>query len=103
MNTSVYRAVADEHRRLLLDTLRDRGDQNLADLCRDLPISRQAVSKHLAVLEEADLVRSHRLGRERIHSLNPGPLQDLQSWAASYSSFWDRRLDALEAELDRRG
>ena len=97
----MYRAVADEHRRLLLDTLRDHGDQNLADLCRELPISRQAVSKHLAVLEDADLVRSTRLGRERMHSLNPEPLDDLLTWAASHAAFWNQRLDALEARLDR--
>lgn len=94
--------MADPHRRHLLDTLRDKGDLSLNQLCDELPISRQAVSKHLAVLEEADLVRSTRLGRQRIHSLNPAPLEDVVTWAASYTTFWNRRLDALEARLEER-
>ena len=101
MSTSVYRAVADPHRRHLLDVLRDQGEQNLNDLCRSLPITRQAVAKHLTLLEDADLVRSRRRGRERIHSLNPTPLADLLDWAATYTTFWNDRLDALEARLDQ--
>lgn len=101
MDTSVYRAVADPHRRHLLDLLRDRGEQNLNDLCRSLPITRQAVAKHLTLLEDAELVRSRRLGRERIHSLNPAPLRDLMDWAGTYTTFWNERLDALESRLEQ--
>lgn len=93
--------MADPHRRLLLDVLRDRGEQSVSDLCQRLPISRQAVSKHLGLLEDADLVRSTRRGRERIHTLNAAPLQDLLVWAATYSTFWNDRLDALEARLEQ--
>ena len=101
MTTSVYRAVADPHRRLLLDSLRDDGDQNLSALCAGLPITRQAVAKHLRLLEEADLVRVTRRGRERVHSLNAAPLQPLVAWAATYSAFWNERLDALAAQLQQ--
>lgn len=101
VSATVYRAVADSHRRLLLDALRDQGDQSLTALCDGLQITRQAVSKHLAVLEEADLIRVRRQGRERLHSLNAAPLQDMARWAATYSTFWNDRLDALEAQLNQ--
>ncbi len=93
--------MADPHRRLLLDVLRDRGEQSLSALCDSLPITRQAVSKHLDLLEDADLIRSSRRGRERIHTLNAAPLQDVLTWAATYSTFWNDRLDALEARLEQ--
>lgn len=86
---------------MLLDLLRDRGEQSLSDLCQRLPISRQAVAKHLGLLEDADLITSTRRGRERIHTLNAAPLQDVVAWAATYSTFWNDRLDALEARLER--
>lgn len=101
MRADVYRAIADPHRRLLLDELRDSGEQSLSALCESLPITRQAVTKHLAVLEGAQLIKSVRRGRERIHALNAAPLQDLLAWAATYSIFWNDRLDALEARLEQ--
>lgn len=99
MSTTVYRAVADPHRRMLLDALRDQGDQSLTGLCEGLQITRQAVTKHLAVLEDADLVRVRRQGRERVHTLNAVPLQLMATWVTTYSTFWNDRLDALEAQL----
>lgn len=84
---------------MLLDALRDQGDQSLTALCDGLQITRQAVTKHLAVLEEADLIRVRRQGRERLHSLNAAPLQDMVMWAATYSTFWNDRLDALDAQF----
>lgn len=95
--------MADPHRRMLLDALRDHGDQSLTGLCEGLQITRQAVTKHLAVLEEADLVRVRRQGRERVHSLNAAPLQLMATWAATYATFWNDRLDALEAQLNKQG
>ncbi len=88
---------------MLLDALRDQGDQSLTGLCEGMQITRQAVTKHLAVLEDADLVRVSRQGRERVHSLNAAPLQLMVTWVATYSVFWNDRLDALEAQLSKRG
>jgi DNA-binding transcriptional ArsR family regulator len=79
----VFRALADPTRRQLLDELADRDGLTLFDLCTRLAMrhgntaSRQAISQHLAVLEEADLVRSHRSGRTKIHHLHAEPLRDL--------------------------
>lgn len=101
--TSVYRAVADPTRRRLLDALRSQDDQTLSLLCRNQPVSRQAIAKHLRVLEDAGLVSVRTVGRERRHSLNAQPLQEVAAWAASYSTFWTQRLDALEDRLRNQG
>ncbi|MEU9097686.1 metalloregulator ArsR/SmtB family transcription factor [Streptomyces sp. NPDC048361] len=81
----VFRALADASRRRLLDRLRARDPQTLRELCEGLAMSRQAVSKHLAVLEAAGLVASERRGREKLHRLDPGPIQDLSDrWIGKY-------------------
>src|SRR5258707_13519919 len=67
----VFKALADPSRRLLLDSLNTRNGQNLQELCAGLSMARQSVSKHLAVLETANLVTTVRRGREKLHYLNP--------------------------------
>jgi DNA-binding transcriptional ArsR family regulator len=86
-DASLYRALADPTRRVLLDELRERDGQSLFELCARLATrhqitsSRQAVSQHLAVVEEAGLVRSRREGRTRLHSLSTTPLRSiLERW-----------------------
>lgn len=70
----VFVALADPCRRALLDRLRNRNGQTLSELCEGQTISRQAISKHLTILEQANLVISRRRGRERVHFLNPVPI-----------------------------
>jgi len=70
----VFVALADPGRRQLLDRLRQRNGQTLSELCEGQSISRQAVSKHLMILEQANLVLSEKRGRERLHFLNPVPI-----------------------------
>jgi DNA-binding transcriptional ArsR family regulator len=70
---AVFKALADASRRQLLDSLSRRGGQSQRQLCADLAMTRQAVSKHLAVLEDAGLVATVRRGREKLHYLNPVP------------------------------
>ncbi|SAK53048.1 ArsR family transcriptional regulator [Caballeronia calidae] len=90
---SVFRALADASRRQLLDRLHAENGQTLGDLCDGLRMTRQAVSKHLAVLEAANLVSTRRQGREKRHFLNPVPIHEIaQRWI---SKFERPRLDAL--------
>ncbi|MER0449061.1 metalloregulator ArsR/SmtB family transcription factor [Streptomyces sp. Edi4] len=85
MVDDVFRALADAGRRRLLDRLRARDGQSLRELCEGLAMSRQAVSKHLAVLEAARLVSSVRHGREKLHHLDPGPIRELsERWIGKY-------------------
>ncbi|MFC7545267.1 ArsR/SmtB family transcription factor [Plantactinospora sp. GCM10030261] len=95
---AAFRALADRTRRRLLDSLHANNGQTLRELCAQVGTTRQAVSKHLAILEEARLVVTLRRGREKKHYLNPAPILDLVGrWIGKYES---RRLFAL-AELKR--
>lgn len=89
----VFRALADESRRALLDRLNQASGQTLRELCAGLDMTRQSVSKHLAVLEEAGLVTTVRRGREKLHYLNAAPISDIaERWISRYDR---RRVDAL--------
>ncbi len=74
---AVFRALADASRRQLLDRLYFRNEQTLGQLCEGLEMSRQAVAKHLSVLEGAKLVSTRRKGREKLHFINPLPINDI--------------------------
>jgi DNA-binding transcriptional ArsR family regulator len=90
---AVFRALADASRRLVLDKLRERNGQTLGQLCAHLDMTRQATSKHLAILESAGLVVTVRRGREKFHYLNPVPIHQIQQrWISRYD---EHRLDAL--------
>ena len=92
----VFAALGDACRRLLLDRLRERNGQTLAALTEGQGISRQAVTKHLKVLEQAGLVTSRRRGREKLHFLNPVPISAV---AMRWLGEFDRvPLDALGAD-----
>lgn len=89
----VFRALADPTRRKLLDRLYADNGQTLGALCEHLNMTRQAVTKHLALLEEANLVVTVRKGREKLHYLNPVPIHEIhQRWIAKFEQ---NRLDAL--------
>ena len=92
---AVFRALADPSRRLLLDRLAGRNGQSLRDLCDGLEMTRQSVTKHLAVLEAAGVVTAERRGREKLHFLNAAPINDIADrWIGRYRG----RAEAL-AEL----
>lgn len=93
MKTDVFKALADESRRNLLDRLRDQNGQSLSRLCNGLDMSRQAVTKHLKILETANLVSVKWRGREKLHYLNPIPLAEIvHRWVGSFE---DARLEML--------
>jgi DNA-binding transcriptional ArsR family regulator/uncharacterized protein YndB with AHSA1/START domain len=93
-----FRALADPSRRLLLDSLNERNGQTLRELCSRLEMARQSVSKHLAVLEAANLVTTVRRGREKLHYLNAAPINDIaERWITRYDK---DRVHAL-ADLKR--
>ncbi len=89
----VFKALADPTRRRLLDRLHDDNGQTLVQLSRNMEMSRQAVMKHLSVLEAANLVTSVKRGRERLHYLNPVPIAEIYDrWIRKYEG---PRLEAL--------
>jgi DNA-binding transcriptional ArsR family regulator len=101
---AVFSALADERRRSLVEVLAERGSATATELAAGLPVTRQAVAKHLASLAEAGLVAVTRSGREARYRLTPEPLDDAVAWIERVGASWDERLAALERHLaDGRG
>ena len=98
---AVFRALADTNRRQLLDRLHQRNGQTLGELCRGLDMSRQAVAKHLGVLEEANLVSWKRNGREKLHFINPVPIHQIaERWISKFERSRLGALSALKKDLE---
>ncbi len=96
----VFTALADPTRREVIERLASGSTVTASGLAAQLPISRQAVSKHLAALTRARLVRRARVGRETRYSLDPAPLEDAARWIGAVGGEWDERLRALERALE---
>ena len=92
---TVFRALADASRRRLLDRLHARSGQTLGELCQGLEMTRQAVTKHLGVMEEAGLISGVRLGRERVWQLEPRRLLHARQTLELISRQWDEKLERL--------
>ena len=91
----MFAALADPTRRQVVRTLSNRPDLTASRLAGELPMSRQAVTKHLAALDRAGLVHGHREGREMRYSLTPAPLAEAMDWMAAVGAQWDERLVKL--------
>jgi DNA-binding transcriptional ArsR family regulator len=100
---AVFKALADESRRELLDRLHADNGQTLGDLCARLDMSRQAVSKHLAILEAANLVATVRRGREKLHYLNPVPIHEIgERWIGKFERSRLQALSDMKQALETR-
>ena|ERR1044071_664106 len=99
-SNDVFRAIADPTRRAILDRLR-AGPANAGALAGDFRSSRPAISKHLRVLREARLVVDARVGRERVYTVDPVPLQSVAGWLEGYRAFWQSSLAQLKRNLER--
>jgi DNA-binding transcriptional ArsR family regulator len=103
MNKSdlLFKALADPSRRKLLDRLYARDGQTLSELCEHLDMTRQSVTQHLDLLEAANLVTTLRRGREKLHLLNPVPLQDVyERWLAKFEKPRLKALHDLKQRLE---
>jgi DNA-binding transcriptional ArsR family regulator len=97
---AVLRALADESRRTMLETLAG-GPATAGELAAMLPIARPGVSRHLRVLREAGLVQARQDAQRRVYSLRPEPLTEIEEWLDRYRAMWEQRLDALHTEIAR--
>ncbi|MBV8691932.1 MAG: winged helix-turn-helix transcriptional regulator [Actinobacteria bacterium] len=100
---ALFAALADPTRRAVVESLARQGAASATQLAARFPISRQAVAKHLGLLEEAGLVTGTRLGRELRYELTPAPLEDAMAWMVEIGAGWDRRLAALAKHLKPKG
>jgi len=99
--SSIFHAIADPTRRAILDRLRE-GGQAVNEIAGRFEISRPAISKHLRVLHEANLVTETRDGRNRIYKLNAEPLRDLERWLDHYRRFWALNLLSLKNHVESK-
>ncbi len=99
---AAFKALADKSRRQLLDRLHNENGQTLGELCEGLEMSRQAVTKHLAILESANLVATQWRGREKLHFINPVPIFDIADrWIGKFERGRLRALSDLKKSLER--
>jgi DNA-binding transcriptional ArsR family regulator len=99
---AVFRALADKSRRQLLDSLHARNGQTLNELCEQLDMTRQAVTKHLVLLEEANLIAVQWSGREKLHYINPVPINEIaERWIGKFERGRLRALSDLKKNLER--
>jgi DNA-binding transcriptional ArsR family regulator len=96
---AVFSALSDGTRRNLFARLGQLGEASATDLARELPVTRQAVQKHLGTLSEAGLVAARRSGREVLYRPTPAPMSAAMAWMAEVGGQWDKRLAALERQL----
>jgi len=100
---AVFRALADASRRKLLDRLRQKNGQTLGELCVGLNMTRQAVAKHLAILKKANLVSWRREGRERLHFINPVPINEIaERWISRFEYPRLQALSKLKRDLEEK-
>lgn len=95
----VYVAIADPTRRKLLHLLADGDELPLYELTAQFEMGRTAVSKHLAILKEADLVTVRKVGRETRYRINAAPLQEIKDWVSFYENFWTEKVSHLKKLL----
>ncbi|MEH6987702.1 ArsR/SmtB family transcription factor [Cytobacillus firmus] len=91
----VFQAIADPTRREVLRLLAEK-ERPISEISAHFPISRTAISKHLHILSEAQLVKGEKAGRERIYHLQPQPLTELKQWLSFYEQFWNNKLQKLK-------
>jgi DNA-binding transcriptional ArsR family regulator len=100
-SNSVFAALSNPERRRILDLLRV-GDKPAGELAAEFPgLPQPAISRHLRILREAGLVRASPHAQQRIYSLEPTKLQEVDAWVSTYREFWSGRLDSLSAHLRR--
>jgi DNA-binding transcriptional ArsR family regulator len=97
---TILPALSDESRRTMLETLAG-GPATAGELAALLPIARPGASRHLRVLREAGLVEVRQQAQRRVYSLRPEPLAEVDEWLGRYRALWERRVDALHAEVAR--
>ena len=97
----VFQALADPTRRAILGLLR-QGSQPVGSIASDFPISRPAISRHLRILREAELVSEIKVGRNRLYELNAAPLKSVDDWLAHYRYMWQHQLRNLKRFVEQK-
>jgi DNA-binding transcriptional ArsR family regulator len=97
----VFQALADPTRRAILGMLR-QGSQPVGGIARDFPISRPAISRHMRILRDDEIVTEIKVGRNRLYELNTGPLKNVDDWLAHYRHMWQHQLRNLKRFVEQK-
>ena len=92
-------ALSDPRRRRIVELVAQRGEMSAGEICKGFDITAQAVSQHLAILRDSGLLKVEKRAQQRIYSINPEPILELNRWASDTAALWDRRFDALDRVL----
>ncbi len=95
-----FTALSDPTRRKIIDLLAERGPLSVSQIGEQFPVSPPAISQHLKVLREAGLVRVEKRAQQRIYSINPDAIHEVEDWAERVTQLWNQRFDALERFLE---
>ena len=98
----LFAALGEPTRLSVVDRLRDGSERSIAAMATDLPISRQALTKHLKTLEAVGIANSRRLGRETVYRIDPAGLVAAERWIADVSKQWDRTIDRLKRHVEKQ-
>jgi DNA-binding transcriptional ArsR family regulator len=96
----VFNALADPTRRKIMELLADSGPLSASDICSRFPVSPPAISQHLKVLREAQLVHMRKQAQQHIYQINPQTMLELEDWAKHLTQLWSERFDALDRLLE---
>lgn len=100
MLDDIFQALSDPTRREILSLLRERGSLATGEIAERFPLTRPAVSRHLRVLVDADLLERRKEGRNQLYRLSPEPLEDATQWLLEYRGLWRRRLKSLKQHIE---
>jgi DNA-binding transcriptional ArsR family regulator len=92
----LFSALSDPTRRSILELLARGGPLSATQICAQFPVSPPAISQHLKILRQANLVQVEKRAQQRLYSLNPGAMLELEGWAGQLASLWSQRYDALD-------
>jgi DNA-binding transcriptional ArsR family regulator len=94
-----FHALAEPHRRRVVEILARRGRLSASEICDEFDVTPQAISQHLRVLREANVIEMERRAQRRLYSFNPRSMTPIQAWTAEMAHLWSRRLDRLDKSL----
>jgi DNA-binding transcriptional ArsR family regulator len=99
MTMDPFSVLAEPHRRRVVEILAHRGKLSATQICDEFDVTPQAISQHLRVLREADVIRMEKRAQRRLYAFNPRSMHPIQFWAAEVTKQWNRRLDRLDRIL----
>jgi DNA-binding transcriptional ArsR family regulator len=94
-----FSVLAEPHRRRVVEILAHRGKLSASEICDEFDVTPQAISQHLKVLRESNVIQMEKKAQRRLYAFNPRSVNQIQTWAAEMAQMWNRRLDRLEKTL----